>query len=218
MQRLRIHLKTYHPWFVRSFILTALLSWTLTVLPLEVFAKGPAALPENPVTYTLGYAGNNLWNPGVKAGAEFFIFSFPGRSGKSGELLRELYLVSGIGAYLDPGSHAALYNQYGATFRRTGRKGWSHSFELRPLGIYRSFLAETWRVEEGAAPEKVILPGRTYYAPGIGYHLGRNSLKNQDQALFAGCSMTVLVPYNTYVMPIFTIELGWRFSSRKEGK
>lgn len=184
----------------------------------SAFASGPSLLLNGPSYFSLAYAGNNLWNPGMEFGAGFLLHTFPEHSSRNRPLSRELFFSSGIGMYLDPGSHAAIYSQYGGVFRSTGPKGWNHSFEILPAGIYRSFLPETWAVGEGGSPEKVFLPGRTYFAPGIGYQVGHAFSEKHDREWFAGCSMTLLMPFNTYVMPVLTIDIGWRFSGRKEGK
>jgi hypothetical protein len=218
MTKLAYHVYLNRDLFGLKALLPAFILVIFTLQPCPTHANGPASSVSDPVYFTAGYAGNNLWNPGAEFGAGFLLYTFPVHSGKSRILERELFLLSSIGMYLDPGSHAAVYNQYGGSFRRTGSGGWVHSLEVFPVGIYRSFLAETWAVGEGTSPGKVFLPGRTYFAPGIGYQVGRFYSEERDRGWFTGFSMTLLMPYNTYVMPVFTIDLGWRFSSRKGGE
>lgn len=198
-------------------LLPVLLLLMFTFNPRTTYANGPSILMVDPSYYTVAYAGNNLWNPGVEIGAGFLLHTFPARSGKKNLLDRQVYFLSNIGIYLDPGSHAGLYNQYGVVFRRSKSQGWFHSLELLPVGVYRSFLPETWTVEAGELAVQVILPGRTYFAPGIGYHFGNGVSEDRGGDWFAGCSMTLLIPYNTYVMPVLSIDLGLRFAGRKEG-
>jgi len=171
-----------------------------------------------PAFYTISYAGNNAWNPGIAFDSGFLLKEHMNIRNSGKTILRQLYFLTRYSLYLDPGSHTAFYGQYGFSYRRSGPEGWFHSLEVLPLGSYRSFLPETWAVEEGEPPERLLLAGRTYFSPGIHYHFGKHHSNDQERGWFAGCGLTLLVPYNTYVMPVFTVEMGWRFSVRKERK
>jgi hypothetical protein len=184
--------------------------------------KAPAARDSawrfpRPAFYTISYAGNNAWNPGIAFDSGFLLKSGHKHRNRGNSILKQSYFLTRYGFYLDPGSHAAFYGQYGFSFRKTGPEGWFRSLEVLPLGSYRSFLPETWAVEEGEPPRRLSLAGRTYFAPGINVQVGKHHSDDQEKGWFAGCGLTFLIPYNTYVMPVFTAELGWRFSVRKEG-
>ncbi len=201
--------------------LVFLFSFILMMMPFHVLGHvdGDSAWRfPRPAFYTISYAGNNAWNPGAAFDGGFLLKDKMKTRNSGKTVMRQFYLLSRYGLYLDPGSHAAFYGQYGFSYRRTGPEGWFRSVEVLPLGSYRSFLSETWTVEEGEPPGRLFLAGRTYFAPGVNVHLGKHQSTDKERGWFMGFGVTLLVPYNTYVMPVFTVEMGWRFSVRKEGK
>lgn len=198
-----------------------LITFILLMIPCHGLAHAEADSAwrfPRPAFYTVSYAGNNAWNPGASFDSGFLLNSNQKTRKNGRTVLRQIYFLTRYGLYLDPGSHAAFYGQYGFSYRRTGPEGWFRSLEVLPVGSYRSFLPETWVVEEGEPPRRLALPGRTYFSPGINYHFGKHVPGDQEKGWFAGCGVTLLIPYNTYVMPVFTVEMGWRFSVRKESK
>lgn len=170
------------------------------------------------VIVSIGYSGNNLWNPGASVGAGIEWKSREKTGSSRVAVSYHLFLSGKVGFYVDPSSHMGLYNQYGWTLLKAKKESrWTHGVFVQPAGIYRSFLAETYEVDPGGEVRRITLPGRTYFAPAMGYQLGRKSLQYNDGGWFAGISCMLMVPYNTYVMPLLNVELGWTIAS-KTGK
>ncbi|MEO0895632.1 MAG: hypothetical protein AAFY71_04510 [Bacteroidota bacterium] len=154
----------------------------------------------------LTYSGNNLWNPGFR-----LAIVQDWKEEKTSTLLGKERSTSWskmitAGLYHDVESHTGFYIQAGALYRNVGEKGWFFDAELSPLGLYRSFLTETWAVDDNGNVSQVRLPGRTYLAPAAALHLG----KAGKREWFVGGRVMTLLPYNTYILPLLMIELGVR--------
>jgi len=171
-----------------------------------LFGREPV-IPE-PVKYYLGYSGNNLWNPGMSAGFGYSICEL--------ERSRSLELSSRIGFYLDPGSHFGTYLAGGIKYEATGSRGVFRTVIFEPLGIYRSFLGETYSFNDGD-PQRVILAGSTSYAPSAGIGIGKRMDNAAIRGWYTRLNISVIIPYNTFVMPLFTVD-GGIILGRKGGK
>lgn len=55
------------------------------------------------------------------------------------------------------------------------------------------------------------MPGRLYFAPSFQAGLGRISKKDPGRSYFARLNMIILMPYNTFVMPLLQVEVGCAF-------
>lgn len=144
----------------------------------------------------LAYAGNNLWNPGLRVGTSVPL----NHNG--------LWFWTGdFGGYLDPHSHRGAYLQAGIQKRVGGREKWRHYLTIQPLGLYRSWLSETWLVYSNGQVARVRGAGNWAYAPAAAWHLSRQT-KSPQIRCFAGIRGMLLVPYNTHVLPLLMIEAG----------
>lgn len=155
------------------------------------------------LTPSIAYYGNNLWNPGIRLGLEK---PWPNHS--------KWQISSDLGVYLDPGSHAGLFHSYGLHFRHTGVKGRHWQLGMSPLAYYRSFLPNTYTLTSEGTIGQIRLAGRSYFAPTASLRFGAQWEKiSFAEACFIGLHLMTLMPYNTYIMPLFNIELGIRLTS-----
>ncbi|MEM7367479.1 MAG: hypothetical protein AAF587_02690 [Bacteroidota bacterium] len=170
------------------------------LLFLPVFAQPPVFLQS--LHPHLSYYGNNLWNPGLKVGLE-----------KAISQDKTWVLNSDLGFFHDPGTQLGLFHSYGILKRRTGSKGFHAQLGISPLSVYRSFLSETYEVSSSGAVERVRLPGRTYLAPVLTGGIGSRWQKPPIEAWFLNLHGMILMPYNTFILPLLNVEVGLRFKS-----
>lgn len=158
--------------------------------------------------YKLSYYGNNLWNPGFSVGLEYpnSTKEITDRKGRE-QLLRNAISLD-LAFYADPGSHAAILLHSGLNLKRIRENKLDLSLGFSPLGIYRSFLPETYNISDEGAITRVILPGRSYYAPTFSFGIGNQLPRIPLEAWFIELELTSLVPYNTYAMVLLNVKLG----------
>jgi hypothetical protein len=172
----------------------------------------PLQAQESPqLTLNVGYWGNNIWNPGVKLGLEYArqVKSKSNRRGK--EVLVQSFFSGDMGAYVDPGSHTGLLSQVGLHIRKWRPGKVYYSWGVSPVGVYRSFLPETYEVGDNGTVNRVTLPGRFYFAPGVHFSVGKQLKNRPGIGWFGGVDLMGLVPYNTYAMVLVNVQLGCRF-------
>lgn len=165
-------------------------------------------------TYSLSYSGNNLWNPGVNAYLDYPLLEWPSSEAPA-DHNRIVMLKGKLGFFLDPGSHAALYSNYGLSYKHVNRQSSFITLSLQPLGIYRSMFAESYAFE-GDAVRRIPFAGNFYYAPEAGIGFGKQLDPFMGNELFVNLNVMTLIPYNTYFMPLLMVEMGYRFG-RKGG-
>lgn len=164
---------------------------------------------------SLSYCGNNVWNPGLSAGLEIPVFDNTVTSRKGKDLNRMRILIINAGTYIDPGSHMALFATGGIENRKVRNSGFYTSSGFYPLGLYRSFLPTTFEVTGEGNVRQVNAPGRFYYSPELSLGIGRLYEMNPGTGWFARLDMILLIPYNTYAMPLFITEAGYRLNIHK---
>ena len=169
----------------------------------------------NKLGYSVSYYGNNIWNPGLAFGLEYPVFekekSFVNKKGKAKFKKRSILLSGKLAAYWDPQNHVGLINYYGINFRRTNMKRKFINAGISPLSYYRSFLSETYEVDNNGKVERVFLPGRSYYAPTISLGLGRSKSDKKLHTWFLNMNWSFLMDYNSGVVPFLFIEYGYIF-------
>lgn len=79
---------------------------------------------------------------------------------------------------------------------------------LSPLGTFYSLLPETFEVDELGEVTQVGFPRRVYFAPSIHLEKGWSPAALKG-FLHAGGQLMFLMPYNTSVLPLVFIELGY---------
>ncbi len=179
----------------------------------------------NELDYGISYYGNNLWNPGLNFRAEYVFYEkikTKVKQKKRGEKLKvrtHNFLLGGnVGFYWDPKSHVGAFNYYGITYRKTATKGFQYRVGLSPLAYYRSFLPETYEVDDNGNVKKLFLPGRNYYAPVFTLGVGKQRKEKYLNSWFLNLNVMVLMPYNTNILPLLYIEYGYTFNLKKNHK
>ncbi|MCL5127793.1 MULTISPECIES: hypothetical protein [unclassified Algibacter] len=170
--------------------------------------------------FKASYFGNIFWNNGLTIGAEYLWIEKDKikhkrkgiRTNKHQFLLTgNLGFTSNFSSKTDTG----VFTNYGVTWRRTNKKGKQFSIELNPLGYYRSFLPETYKVT-GNNVEKVSLPGRGYYAPSISVGIGKERPGKKITGRYFNINFMLRTPYNAGSLPAFNFEYGYRFNFKKK--
>jgi hypothetical protein len=181
----------------------------------EVFAQTDTiSVIKNKLNFYAAYSGNNLINPGINFGTTYPILireKHKIKNEKQKNKIRQLNFDGNIGFYWDPLSHFGIYTNYGLSYLKTYTRGFQYKIGLNPLGYYRSFLPETYEVNENWEVEKVFLPGRSYYAPSMVLGIGKSRPDKILNAWFLNIKSMLLTPYNGHVMPLVFIEYGYRF-------
>jgi hypothetical protein len=169
--------------------------------------------------YTISYFGNNLLKPGFKfktaivLAEKTIIKTKTKKSGKTidNTKIRQLLLGGNIGFFWHPKSHLGAFNYYEFTYRKIKiKKGKWSKIGIGP-GIYRSFYPETYEVDDNRGVDKVLLGGRTYFAPVLTFGSGK-FLKN---CFFKSRTFTTdllfLFNYNSGIVPLLNFEIGFSF-------
>lgn len=160
----------------------------------------------------LAYSGNNLWNPGMKLNI-FREINVKTLNQKNEKIeIRSHGINLDVGFYYDPGAYTALYSSIGYQSKVLFPNGRWIMTKVNPIGISRTFLPSTYHVQDDFTVSKVIFPGRIYYAPGLEFSwcpFRRNKFLTRT---FIGADVQLLMPYNTYVLPIINIQVGYRLS------
>lgn len=165
------------------------------------------------LNYYGAYSGNNIINPGLNLGANYNLSIKAKQKKKKQKIItRQLNLDGNVGFYWDPLNHCGIYTNYGISYIKTKTKGFQFYAGLNPLGYYRSFLPETYEVDENWEVEKVFLAGRSYYAPSFNLGIGHARPDKLLNAWYLKFKSIILTPYNGHSMPLFFIEYGYRFN------
>jgi hypothetical protein len=167
------------------------------------------------LNYYGAYSGNNLINPGLNFGADYNLFLKEKQKQKKKKqkiITHQLDFNGNIGFYWDPLNHWGIYTNYGISYLKTKTKGFQFHTGLNPLGYYRSFLPETYEVDENWEVEKVFLPGRSYYAPSFTLGFGHTRPDKFLNAWSLKFKTLILTPYNGHTMPLFFVEYGYCFN------
>ncbi len=174
----------------------------------------------NRTEFKVGYFGNMIWDNGLNIGVEYkwkeHIKRKENRRNK--KVILSQLLVHGNIDYTtnfstETDNGASTY--FGAIWRRTNTKGKQFSLELNPIGYYRSFLPETYKVE-GNRVTKVSLPGRSYYAPSLAIGIGKYRKGKTRSAWYLNLRYTLRTPYNAGIMPTIALEYGYRFNLKNK--
>ena len=170
--------------------------------------------------FKVSYFGNIFWNNGLNFGAEYFLKEIKKvKNRKRGQRtnMHQFLLNGNLGFTTNFASKTdtGVFTNYGVTWRRTNKKGKQFSIELNPLGYYRSFLPETYKVTDDHV-EKVFLPGRGYYAPSISVGIGKQRPGKKITGRYFNINFMLRTPYNADILPAFNFEYGYRFNFKKK--
>lgn len=170
--------------------------------------------------FKASYSGNIFWNNGLNFGVEYLLKETKKvKNRKRGQRTNtHQFLLNGTLGFttnFSSKTDSGILTNYGLTWRRTNKKGKQFSIAINPLGYYRSFLPETYKVN-GNNVEKVFLPGRGYYAPSISVGLGRQRKNKKLTGRFFNINFMLRSPYNAGTLPAFNFQYGYRFKLKKK--
>jgi len=176
--------------------------------------------PKSKHYFNVSYYGNNLWNPGLKFGAGILLHQkgkdVMKHTKKKGDVLKhkehQFFLTGDIGFYWEPKHFTALFSYFGVSYRKTNTKGFNYNFGLSPLSVYRSFLVQTYEVDDAGNVSEVSFPGRFYYAPTLIAGIGKKKEGKFFTGWFLNANFMTLVKYNANMLPLLHIEFGFRFN------
>ncbi len=172
--------------------------------------------------FKIGYSGNIFWNNGLNFGAEYLLketIKTKNRRGSQRTNSHQFLLNGNLGftTNFSTSTDTGIFTNYGVTWRRTNKKGKQFSIEFNPLGYYRSFLPETYKVS-GDEIKKVFLPGRGYYAPSISVGIGKQRKDKKITGRYFNINFMLRTPYNAGALPAFNFQYGYRFNFKKKHK
>ncbi|EDP70833.1 hypothetical protein FBALC1_08738 [Flavobacteriales bacterium ALC-1] len=138
--------------------------------------------------FKVSYSGSIFWNNGINLGAEYLFKEYTKVKNRKRGLRTNThqFLLNGTLGFttnFSTKTDTGIFTNYGITWRRTNKKGKQFSIAINPLGYYRSFLPETYKVT-GDNVEKVFLPGRGYYAPSLTIGIGKQRLVKNTGRFF----------------------------------
>lgn len=166
----------------------------------------------------ISYYGNNLWNPGLLIGFEKVLFEKEKMIIKkkySKIIYRQSVLDAKIGFYYDNPSHTAIFNHYTINYRRLKSSGRYSTFGLGP-GITKTFLPETYQVNQAGVVSLLSIPGRLYFSPLISVGTGKLWTSSGRPGWQLKLHTSFLVNYNKFFIPLFNVEFGYTFGYTKK--
>ncbi|WP_422861313.1 hypothetical protein [Flagellimonas sp. W118] len=170
--------------------------------------------------FKAGFVGTVFWSNGLSIGAEYLWKENEKTKTRKGQerinthqflFNGNLGFVTNFSSKTDTGA----YTNFGLTWRRTNKKGKQFNIELNPLGYYRSFLPETYKVN-GDSVDKVFLPGRGYYAPSLSVGIGKQRKDKVRSGSYFNINYTMRTPYNSGALPTFSLQYGFRFNFKNK--
>ena len=166
------------------------------------------------LTYSIAYFGNNIANPGLKFETNSPIIIKTKEIQKKKKLRIHKHRLNwdgSLGFYWDPMSHVGVFTNYGVNYEEIFTKGFKYQIGLNPVGYLRTFLPETYEVDENWNVKKVFLPGRSYYAPSFSIGIGKLRHDKRLSEWFINLNSILLLPYNTGFVPLVNLEFGYKF-------
>lgn len=167
----------------------------------------------------IGFSGNMIWENGMHIGLEYKWKEYiktKKKKRKKKKVVNQFLFNGNLGylTNLSTDTDNGGYSRFGIVWRRTNKKGRQLQVELNPLGYYRSFLHETYKVE-GDRVSEVPLPGRSYYSPSIAFGIGKLRENKRRSGWYLNLQYSFLSPYNAGVYPMISIQYGYRFNFKK---
>lgn len=195
---------------------TALTAIILSLV-ISAFAEDPEAKPPR-YSFKAGYYGNNVYNPGLVVGADFVLWEKEkyrkklfNRKEKIYRGKRQWIADADAGFFIDPRTFTGSFVTCGLLTKRSYRNLFNTHWGFSPLSFFHSAFPETYTIDESGKVKKAFLPGRNYYAPTFTWGIGKEIAKKKIDAWYLDLDMMILLPYNTLLMPLFSLEFGYRF-------
>jgi len=170
--------------------------------------------------FKVGVTGTILWSNGLQTGAEYLwkeTIKTKFKRGKERTTSHQFLLNGNLGVTtsFSNKTDTGAFTNYGMTWRRTNKKGKQFIIEVNPLGYYRSFLPETFKVS-GDKVKKVFLPGRGYYSPSLSVGIGKRRKDKVRSGSYFNVNYTLRTPFNAGTLPAFNLQYVWRFNFKKK--
>lgn len=166
--------------------------------------------------FKVGYFGNVSSNNGLNIGAEYlWKEKVRIRERKKGRKTTKFQLLLngsiGFSTNFATSTQNGIFAYSGFTLRGVNTKSRNLFIELNPLGFYRSVLHKTYKVT-GDKVTKVLLPGRSYYAPSVAIGIGRFRKGIKKSGWYLNLQFTLLTNYNAGFLPITSLHFGRKFN------
>lgn len=207
------------------FLLLALGSWSasgndsLSVESTNMFAKKVGSsfvLPSSPWAYNINFHLSNFFRPGFSTGVERRVVSKVKTTTDSEGIKKSVYRQRAIELNVGYFKQSVVQDVALANVMYSLRKI-SNSRKLTSLGLgmglQRSFLPETYRVNSNNQIEQVSLPG-TFYGSVDGYVAYGKYKKGKNRAWQIKLGLSLVYGYNSSIIPNFNIEYGYKFGKR----
>ena len=167
---------------------------------------------------TFSYFENFPFKPGLKISADIILAEYVIHKTKikkdstkiNKTIMRQFLLGGDIGFYYHPRSHTGLFNYYEISYRKIYAKGFQTTIGMGP-GLYRAFYNETYEVDNLNNISRKSFAGRTYFSSVIALGYGRYRKNTTLQSWHLKYNIMFLYNYNTGILPLFNIELGFCF-------
>jgi hypothetical protein len=160
--------------------------------------------------WTVAYTGNNLWNPGLALEYYHLVNAYYKINKKDKKQLIIKSARFEAGTFVDPDAFTFTYINVGYSSQRIYPNGRWTAIKLSPFGAARTFLPSTFHVNQDGSVSQETFPGRMYFAPALDWQFGlfkNNGILNR---VFIGSNLMVLLPYNTYAMPLLNFRIGYQ--------
>lgn len=182
--------------------------------------RDPATTFLDRTEFKVGYTGRILLYNGLNVGAEYLWkekVNLKNRRSKQKTITHQFLLNGNISFTTNfaTNTDAAIFTNYGLTWRRTGNKGRQISIEFNPLGYSRSLLPETFAVN-GDDVEKVSFPGRSYYTPSLSVGIGKLRKGKSLTGSYFNINLMWRTHFNGGTLPSVSLQYGYRFKLKKK--
>jgi len=172
--------------------------------------------------FKIGFSGTIFWNNGITIGGEHLWKSIEKTKKRRGSKRTNIHQFLfnnnlGFATNFNSKTDTGAFTNIGMIWRRTNKKEKQFSIGLNPLGYYRSFLPETYKVD-GENVDKVFLPGRGYYAPSLSVGIGRRRKGKVRSGSYFNITYSPRFNYNGGTLPTFALQYGFRFNFNNRKK
>jgi hypothetical protein len=159
------------------------------------------------------YLGSIVY-PGFKVGSEFPMYaketSITKKTGEVKVKLKERFITGNLGFYYHQTFHANWMLSIEWQLRKTRQNGWFTEW-ASGIGYSRTILdAITYKVSDAGEISKVKFAGHHYFLMSINGGFGYDFMVKKEKQLKLYCkgSLLILTPYNSFIYPRPTFEIG----------
>lgn len=169
-------------------------------------------------TLTVSYFGEHMFHPGTRIGYEW-----PALTNKIKTKHRtshSLMLHPGIGYYLHSGNHHGLFLNSEIGYNVLFFFGVESRINIG-VGYLRTFLdGETYEMTSDGNFKKIPLAGNNTFMPSLSLHLAYDfsRVSNLNFGIFIKPSFFMQIPYNTFALPQYAVELGIKYHLKEKKK